>query len=61
MPLHRDYRLLDGPPPVADYLRLRLESGLSPENGAQGSGALTGSWTFRHVVDTAGGLRDPHG
>jgi GNAT superfamily N-acetyltransferase len=54
MPLHRDYRLLDGPPPLADYLRLRLESGLSPKSEAQGAGALTGSWTFRHVVDAGG-------
>ena len=54
MPLHRDYRLLDGPPPLTDYLRLRLESGLSPKSEAQGAGALTGSWTFRHVVDAAG-------
>ena len=53
MPLHRDYRLLDGPPLLADYLRLRLESGLSPKSEQQGAGALTGSWTFRHVVDTA--------
>jgi GNAT superfamily N-acetyltransferase len=54
MPLQGDYRLLDGPPPLADYLRLRLESGLSPKSEAQGAGALTGSWTFRHVVDVAG-------
>jgi GNAT superfamily N-acetyltransferase len=56
MPLHRDYRLLDGPPPLADYLRLRLESGLSPKSEAQGAGALTGSWTFRHVIDAAGNV-----
>lgn len=54
MPLHRDYRLLDGAPLLADYLRLRLESGLSPKSEAQGAGALTGSWTFRHVIDAAG-------
>lgn len=54
MPLHGDYRLRPGPPTLSDYLRLRRESGLSPKDEAQGAGALTGSWAFRHVVDASG-------
>lgn len=44
-----DYELVPGPPPLADYLRLRSASGLSPKTAEQGAGALTGSWSFCHV------------
>lgn len=45
------YRLVVGPPPLDDYLRLRRDSGLSPKNAEQGAGAITGSWSAVHVVD----------
>ncbi|MFJ5143975.1 GNAT family N-acetyltransferase [Curtobacterium sp. NPDC088465] len=48
------YRLVVGPPPLDDYLRLRRDSGLSPKDAAQGAGAIAGSWSAVHVVDTDG-------
>jgi ribosomal protein S18 acetylase RimI-like enzyme len=44
------YQLKTGPPPVADYLRLRLESGLSPKHEDQARRALAGSWAACHIV-----------
>jgi ribosomal protein S18 acetylase RimI-like enzyme len=44
------YRLVWAAPPVADYLRLRRESGLTPKNEAQATAALPGSWAACHVV-----------
>lgn len=44
------YELLDGPPPLADYLRLRADSGLSPKRPDQAEPALTNSWAWCHVV-----------
>lgn len=49
MPLADGYVLLDGPPTVEEYLRLRKESGLSPKVAEQAAGALANSWTFCHV------------
>ncbi|MBT1678588.1 GNAT family N-acetyltransferase [Curtobacterium aurantiacum] len=49
-----EYRLVIGPPPLEDYLRLRRESGLSPKDPAQGAGAIAGSWSACHVVDEHG-------
>jgi ribosomal protein S18 acetylase RimI-like enzyme len=49
------YRLVPEPPPVADYLRLRSESGLSPKTEEQARAALPGSWFACHVVAEAGG------
>ena len=43
------YVLVPEPPSLPDYLKLRLESGLTPKSEGQGAGALTGSWTFCHV------------
>ena len=50
-----DYHLLDGPPSVADYLRLRAESGLTPRTEEQARLAIPGSWTACHVVSSATG------
>ena len=44
------YRLVMTTPPMADYLRLRRESGLTPKNEAQATAALPGSWAACHVV-----------
>lgn len=49
-PLSPDYRLLDGPPAVADYLVLRQRTGLSPRRGDQADAALRGSWAAVHAV-----------
>jgi ribosomal protein S18 acetylase RimI-like enzyme len=38
------------PPPVADYLRLRREAGLSPKTREQAEAALPRSWAACHVV-----------
>lgn len=48
------YRLVVGPPPLDDYLRLRRDSGLSPKTTEQGAGAVAGSWSAVHVVDAEG-------
>jgi GNAT superfamily N-acetyltransferase len=50
MTLPNGYRLADGPPSVADYLRLRDEAGLSPKRQDQAEVALTGSWAAVHVL-----------
>ncbi|MDQ1713906.1 MAG: hypothetical protein QOE45_3356 [Frankiaceae bacterium] len=44
------YRLVPTAPPVADYLRLRREAGLSPKTEEQAVVALPGSWFACHVV-----------
>lgn len=49
------YELLDGPPPLADYLRLRAESGLTPKRPDQARPALANSWAWCHVVESATG------
>lgn len=41
-------------PGLADYLRLRRDSGLSPKTPEQAEPVLTGSWAWRHVVDADG-------
>jgi GNAT superfamily N-acetyltransferase len=50
-----DYDLVPLCPPVADYLRLRSESGLSPKTERQAQAALPGSWFACHAVLTATG------
>jgi ribosomal protein S18 acetylase RimI-like enzyme len=50
-----EYRLVDGPPAVADYLTLRQRSGLSPRRDDQAAAALDGSWAAVHVVHTPTG------
>lgn len=48
--LEDNLRLLVGPPPLADYLGLRAESGLSPKTVEQGQAGPTGSWAGVRVV-----------
>lgn len=48
-------RLVEGPPALEDYLRLRAESGLSPKTRAQAEAGLHGAWAAYHVVDDATG------
>jgi len=48
------YRLHPGPPPVADYRRLRAEAGLSPVSAAQAAAGLDGAWAACHVVRVDG-------
>ena len=54
--LPEGYRLLDGPPPVDEYLALRRDSGLTPPTRAQAVAALPGSWYACHVVHEPSGL-----
>jgi GNAT superfamily N-acetyltransferase len=54
VPLSPSYTMLSTAPTLDDYLRLRHESGLSPKTPEQATGALGGSWTFRHVVSADG-------
>jgi ribosomal protein S18 acetylase RimI-like enzyme len=44
-----------GTPPVADYLRLRRETGLSPKTEEQARPAVAGSWAACHVIDETTG------
>lgn len=53
--MHPDYDLTLSPPPLADYLRLRADSGLSPVTEAQGEPALVNSWAWVHVRHRARG------
>lgn len=48
------YALVMAPPPVADYLRLRADAGLSPKTAEQAAAALPGSWAACHVVSEDG-------
>ncbi len=50
-----DYQLVMTPPPVADYLRLRQEAGLSPKTEEQAAAALPGGWAACHVVHEPAG------
>jgi len=54
-PLSPGYRLIDGPPAVAEYLALRQLSGLSPRRSDQAAAALCGSWTAVHVLHAPSG------
>ena len=48
-------RVVDGPPALEDYRRLRAESGLSPQTLVQANEGLHGAWAAIHVVDVATG------
>jgi GNAT superfamily N-acetyltransferase len=48
------YRLMDGPPSVADYVALRKRAGLSPKREDQATASLRGSWAAVHVVHADG-------
>ena len=50
-----DYHLIQGTPPAATYLKLRLESGLSPKTEAQATIAVTGSWYACHIIHNSTG------
>lgn len=49
------YTVLDGPPTVDDYLRLRAESGLSPKRRDQAEAGIDGAWAACRVVHEATG------
>jgi ribosomal protein S18 acetylase RimI-like enzyme len=49
------YELLDGPPSLDDYLRLRTDSGLTPPSRAQAAAGLAGAWAAVHVAHVASG------
>lgn len=44
------YRLVMAAPSIADYRRMREESGLSAKTGEQAGGALAGSWAVCHAI-----------
>ena len=47
--------MVEGPPALEDYRRLRAESGLSPKSVEQASAGLHGAWAAVHVVDEESG------
>lgn len=49
--MHPDYDLLMDPPPLADYVRLRRDTGLSPTTEEQARLALRGGWVAGHVTE----------
>ena len=49
------YRLEMDPPPAEDYLRLRLEAGLSPKTAEQAAAGVANAWAACHVVAEATG------
>jgi hypothetical protein len=53
------YRLVEGPPALADYLSLRLRTGLSPKTAQQGEAALPMSPGAGSTLDTASSPRRP--
>jgi ribosomal protein S18 acetylase RimI-like enzyme len=49
-PLPEGYKLVEGPPPLDNYLELRRVAGLSVKTEEQGAKALTGSWYIVHIT-----------
>ena len=49
------YHLVEGPPTLEDYRRLRADTGLSPKTVEQASAGLHGAWAAVHVIDDATG------
>lgn len=49
------YRLVEGPPAVDAYVRLRERAGMSSNSRTQAETALPGSWAACHIVDEATG------
>jgi GNAT superfamily N-acetyltransferase len=43
------YELVEGPPTIEEYLRLRADSGLTPKRADQAEAALAGTWYGVHV------------
>lgn len=54
MPLPPTLRLVEGAPPLEDYIRLRREGELTVPSREQCARAIAGTWTFRHVLDADG-------
>ena len=55
MRLPDHFELVDEPPALAGYLRLRKDAGLSQKTPEQAAGALSGSWFFCHVREKSSG------
>lgn len=53
-PLNK-FDLVARPPALEEYLALRRYAGLSQKTAEQGAAALTGSWYFCHIRETASG------
>ena len=53
--IHPGYSLHDGPPSVADYMRLRHEAGLTPKSEEQARAGIHGAWAAVHVVHDESG------
>ena len=49
------YTLVPTNPGVEDYLRLRLESGLSPKTRPQAEASVRGGWAAVHAVEARSG------
>ena len=56
MDLKDGYRLVEGAPPLDDYLGLRQRAGLSPKTRPQGEAAIRGGWAAVHVVADDGSV-----
>jgi ribosomal protein S18 acetylase RimI-like enzyme len=48
-----EYELVQSAPPADDYVRLRIEAGLTPRRMDQARAAVAGSWCAVHVVHRA--------
>jgi GNAT superfamily N-acetyltransferase len=44
------YTFVPAPPPLDDYIKLRIDTGLTPKSAEQGEKALAGSWFTCHVL-----------
>jgi ribosomal protein S18 acetylase RimI-like enzyme len=51
-PLPEGYELIEGSPPLDEYLELRKVTGLSMKTAEQGAKALSGSWYIVHIIFT---------
>jgi GNAT superfamily N-acetyltransferase len=48
--LPEGYNFIPSPPPLEDYVQLRIVTGLTPKSHEQGEKALAGSWFTCHVT-----------
>ena len=46
-----DYRIVNGPPSIDDFLMLRALTGLSPRGRKQAESAIRGVWTTVHIIE----------
>jgi GNAT superfamily N-acetyltransferase len=51
--LPEGYAYVPSPPPLDDYVNLRIITGLTPKSAEQGSKALAGSWFSCHITYAA--------